>query len=183
MSAPAPHHPRGGFSLPSFGLAPAAPLQVHAPLSPTQTVEISLPLSTAGSVMKTEPLNSLQVRPGEDQAPQSLPTCRGRTGEALGAWLALSQGCVCGVLFLGTEGWGWKTGGQLGDGHSFWGSGNLLSCAHRRRGFLGPQWASGKRDDLGPPLFPGGRKEQHRRLLLQHLVPASYPLCGGREDG
>ena len=67
MSAPAPHHPHGGFSLPSFGLAPAAPLQVHAPLSPTQTVEISLPLSTAGSVMKTEPLNSLQVRPREDQ--------------------------------------------------------------------------------------------------------------------
>lgn len=77
MSAPAPHHPHGGFSLPSFGLAPAAPLQVHAPLSPTQTVEISLPLSTAGSVMKTEPLNSLQVRPREDQAPWSLPTCPG----------------------------------------------------------------------------------------------------------
>uniref|UniRef100_A0A452FHR5 Adaptor related protein complex 1 subunit beta 1 n=1 Tax=Capra hircus TaxID=9925 RepID=A0A452FHR5_CAPHI len=49
------------FNRNSFGLAPAAPLQVHAPLSPTQTVEISLPLSTAGSVMKTEPLNSLQV--------------------------------------------------------------------------------------------------------------------------
>uniref|UniRef100_A0A8C2PLK8 AP complex subunit beta n=1 Tax=Capra hircus TaxID=9925 RepID=A0A8C2PLK8_CAPHI len=43
------------FNRNSFGLAPAAPLQVHAPLSPTQTVEISLPLSTAGSVMKTEP--------------------------------------------------------------------------------------------------------------------------------
>jgi hypothetical protein len=54
--------PAGAFSLPSFGLAPAAPLQVHAPLSPNQTVEISLPLNTVGSVMKMEPLNNLQVR-------------------------------------------------------------------------------------------------------------------------
>lgn len=52
------------FSPPSFGLAPAAPLQVHAPLSPNQTVEISLPLNTVGSVMKMEPLNNLQVCPG-----------------------------------------------------------------------------------------------------------------------
>lgn len=50
-------------SLLSFGLAPAAPLQVHAPLSPNQTVELSLPLSTVGSVMKMEPLNNLQVCP------------------------------------------------------------------------------------------------------------------------
>ncbi|XP_063519126.1 AP-1 complex subunit beta-1 isoform X8 [Pongo pygmaeus] len=49
------------FNRNSFGLAPAAPLQVHAPLSPNQTVEISLPLSTVGSVMKMEPLNNLQV--------------------------------------------------------------------------------------------------------------------------
>lgn len=56
-----PRHTCGGFSLPSFGLAPAAPLQVHAPLSPNQTVEISLPLNTVGSVMKMEPLNNLQV--------------------------------------------------------------------------------------------------------------------------
>ncbi|XP_036056210.1 AP-1 complex subunit beta-1-like [Onychomys torridus] len=49
------------FNRNSFGLAPAAPLQVHAPLSPNQTVELSLPLSTVGSVMKMEPLNNLQV--------------------------------------------------------------------------------------------------------------------------
>lgn len=47
---------------PSFGLAPAAPLQVHAPLAPNQSVEISLPLNTVGSVMKMDPLNNLQVR-------------------------------------------------------------------------------------------------------------------------
>lgn len=61
VSTCSPCHSRGGFSLPSFGLAPAAPLQVHAPLSPNQTVEISLPLNTVGSVMKMEPLNNLQV--------------------------------------------------------------------------------------------------------------------------
>ncbi|XP_033618197.1 AP-1 complex subunit beta-1 isoform X3 [Fukomys damarensis] len=49
------------FNRNSFGLAPAAPLQVHAPLSPNQTVEISLPLNTVGSVMKMDPLNNLQV--------------------------------------------------------------------------------------------------------------------------
>uniref|UniRef100_G1SXB8 AP complex subunit beta n=1 Tax=Oryctolagus cuniculus TaxID=9986 RepID=G1SXB8_RABIT len=49
------------FNRNSFGLAPAAPLQVHAPLSPNQTVEISLPLNTVGSVMKMEPLNNLQA--------------------------------------------------------------------------------------------------------------------------
>nr|XP_009934898.1 PREDICTED: AP-1 complex subunit beta-1 [Opisthocomus hoazin] len=45
----------------TFGLAPAAPLQVHAPLAPNQSVEISLPLNTVGSVMKMDPLNNLQV--------------------------------------------------------------------------------------------------------------------------
>uniref|UniRef100_A0A8C5IMM3 AP complex subunit beta n=1 Tax=Junco hyemalis TaxID=40217 RepID=A0A8C5IMM3_JUNHY len=49
------------FNRNSFGLAPAAPLQVHAPLAPNQSVEISLPLNTVGSVMKMEPLNNLQV--------------------------------------------------------------------------------------------------------------------------
>ncbi|XP_029339027.1 AP-1 complex subunit beta-1 [Mus caroli] len=49
------------FNRNSFGLAPAAPLQVHVPLSPNQTVEISLPLNTVGSVLKMEPLNNLQV--------------------------------------------------------------------------------------------------------------------------
>ncbi|KAF7238482.1 AP-1 complex subunit beta-1 [Varanus komodoensis] len=45
----------------NFGLAPAAPLQVHAPLAPNQSVELSLPLNTVGSVMKMDPLNNLQV--------------------------------------------------------------------------------------------------------------------------
>lgn len=49
----------------SFGLAPAAPLQVHAPLAPNQSVEISLPLNTVGSVMKMDPLNNLQVSQGD----------------------------------------------------------------------------------------------------------------------
>ncbi|KAB5528767.1 hypothetical protein PHYPO_G00143960 [Pangasianodon hypophthalmus] len=49
------------FNKNSFGLAPAAPLQVLTPLSPNQTVEVSLPLSTNGPVMKMEPLNNLQV--------------------------------------------------------------------------------------------------------------------------
>lgn len=60
---PVSTHSSPGPSLLSFGLAPAAPLQVHAPLSPNQTVELSLPLSTVGSVMKMEPLNNLQVCP------------------------------------------------------------------------------------------------------------------------
>lgn len=46
---------------PSFGLAPAGPLQVVAPLNPNQTTEMGLPLSTVGPVMKMEPLNNLQV--------------------------------------------------------------------------------------------------------------------------
>ncbi|XP_042300530.1 AP-1 complex subunit beta-1-like [Sceloporus undulatus] len=49
------------FNRNSFGLAPAAPLQIHAPLAPNQSVEISLPLNTVGSVMKMDPLNNLQV--------------------------------------------------------------------------------------------------------------------------
>ncbi|KAM9446764.1 AP-1 complex subunit beta-1 isoform 1-T1 [Clarias gariepinus] len=49
------------FNKNSFGLAPAGPLQVLTPLSPNQTVEVSLPLSTGGPVMKMEPLNNLQV--------------------------------------------------------------------------------------------------------------------------
>ncbi|KAF5899028.1 AP-1 complex subunit beta-1, partial [Clarias magur] len=49
------------FNKNSFGLAPAGPLQVLTPLSPNQTVEVSLPLSTNGPVMKMEPLNNLQV--------------------------------------------------------------------------------------------------------------------------
>ncbi|XP_060763530.1 AP-1 complex subunit beta-1 isoform X2 [Neoarius graeffei] len=49
------------FNKNSFGLAPAGPLQVLTPLSPNQTVEVSLPLSTNGPVMKMDPLNNLQV--------------------------------------------------------------------------------------------------------------------------
>ncbi|XP_030647473.1 AP-1 complex subunit beta-1 isoform X4 [Chanos chanos] len=48
------------FNRNSFGLAPAGPLQVLTPLSPNQTIEVSLPLSTSGPVMKMEPLNNLQ---------------------------------------------------------------------------------------------------------------------------
>ncbi|KAL0979354.1 hypothetical protein UPYG_G00184040 [Umbra pygmaea] len=49
------------FNRNSFGLAPAGPLQVLSPLNPNQTIEVSLPLSTVGPVMKMEPLNNLQV--------------------------------------------------------------------------------------------------------------------------
>lgn len=44
----------------SFGLSPAAPLQV-APLQPSQTTEASLILSSVGTVQRMEPLNNLQV--------------------------------------------------------------------------------------------------------------------------
>uniref|UniRef100_A0A3Q2PPN8 Adaptor related protein complex 1 subunit beta 1 n=1 Tax=Fundulus heteroclitus TaxID=8078 RepID=A0A3Q2PPN8_FUNHE len=46
-----------------FGLAPAGPLQVLTPLSPNQSIEVALPLSTVGPVMKMDPLNNLQVTP------------------------------------------------------------------------------------------------------------------------
>lgn len=49
------------FNRNSFGLAPAGPLQVLTPLSPNQSVEVSLPLSTVGPVMKMDPLTNLQV--------------------------------------------------------------------------------------------------------------------------
>ncbi|XP_059910766.1 AP-1 complex subunit beta-1 isoform X2 [Gadus macrocephalus] len=49
------------FNRNSFGLAPAGPLQVPTPLSPNQTIDVSLPLNTGGPVMKMEPLNNLQV--------------------------------------------------------------------------------------------------------------------------
>lgn len=49
------------FSLRSFGLAPAGPLQVLTPLNPNQSVEVTLPLSTVGPVMKMDPLTNLQV--------------------------------------------------------------------------------------------------------------------------
>uniref|UniRef100_A0A6I8SND5 AP complex subunit beta n=1 Tax=Xenopus tropicalis TaxID=8364 RepID=A0A6I8SND5_XENTR len=49
------------FNRNSFGLAPAAPLQILTPLAPNQSTEVSLPINTIGSVMKMEPLNNLQV--------------------------------------------------------------------------------------------------------------------------
>ncbi|KAK2837254.1 hypothetical protein Q5P01_014466 [Channa striata] len=49
------------FNRNSFGLTPAGPLQVLTPLSPNQSIEVSLPLNTVGPVMKMEPLNNLQV--------------------------------------------------------------------------------------------------------------------------
>uniref|UniRef100_A0A8C3AHJ0 AP complex subunit beta n=1 Tax=Cyclopterus lumpus TaxID=8103 RepID=A0A8C3AHJ0_CYCLU len=49
------------FNRNSFGLASAGPLQILTPLSPNQSIEAALPLSTVGPVMKMEPLNNLQV--------------------------------------------------------------------------------------------------------------------------
>ncbi|KAF3850816.1 hypothetical protein F7725_012588, partial [Dissostichus mawsoni] len=49
------------FNRNSFGLAPAGPLQILTPISPNQSIEAALPLSTVGPVMKMEPLNNLQV--------------------------------------------------------------------------------------------------------------------------
>lgn len=53
----------------SFGLAPAGPLQVLTPLNPNQSIEVSLPLSTVGPVMKMEPLSNLQVTPSQYSPP------------------------------------------------------------------------------------------------------------------
>lgn len=57
--------PMGGFAIQlnknSFGLTPAAPLQVPAPLSPGSSIEANIILSTAGAVQRMEPLNNLQV--------------------------------------------------------------------------------------------------------------------------
>uniref|UniRef100_A0A673GXP9 AP-1 complex subunit beta-1-like n=1 Tax=Sinocyclocheilus rhinocerous TaxID=307959 RepID=A0A673GXP9_9TELE len=50
------------FNRNSFGLAPAGPMQVLTPLSPNQTIDVSLPLSMSGPVMKMEPLNNLQIK-------------------------------------------------------------------------------------------------------------------------
>lgn len=44
----------------SFGLTPAAPLQIGQ-LQPSQTIEASLILSTTGQIQRMEPLNNLQV--------------------------------------------------------------------------------------------------------------------------
>lgn len=44
----------------SFGITPAAPLQVPT-LQPAQSVEVTLNLATTGTVQRMEPLNNLQV--------------------------------------------------------------------------------------------------------------------------
>ncbi|ALC49947.1 Bap [Drosophila busckii] len=44
----------------SFGLVPAAPLQV-APLPPNQSIEVTLTLGHSGPIQRMEPLNNLQV--------------------------------------------------------------------------------------------------------------------------
>ncbi|CAG0916030.1 unnamed protein product [Notodromas monacha] len=57
--------PMSGFAIQfnknSFGLLPAAPLVMNAPLLPNSVQEVSLPLSAgAGPVMKMDPINNLQ---------------------------------------------------------------------------------------------------------------------------
>ncbi|ODM90038.1 AP-2 complex subunit beta [Orchesella cincta] len=49
------------FNKNSFGVIPALPLQVPSPLPPNGSCEVSLLLSTTGSIQKTNPLNNLQV--------------------------------------------------------------------------------------------------------------------------
>ncbi|KAJ3091516.1 AP-2 complex subunit beta [Quaeritorhiza haematococci] len=49
------------FNVNTFGIAPAAPLQVPSPLAPNQSVDVSLPLNFSGGVQKMEPGNLLQV--------------------------------------------------------------------------------------------------------------------------
>ncbi|XP_063980055.1 AP-1 complex subunit beta-1 isoform X1 [Diachasmimorpha longicaudata] len=55
----------GGFAIQlnknSFGLTPAAPLNVPGPLGPGASIEVSVVLSTAGAVQRMDPLNNLQV--------------------------------------------------------------------------------------------------------------------------
>lgn len=57
--------PMGGFAIQlnknSFGLTPAAPLQIAGPLNPGASIETSVILSTTGAVQRMDPLNDLQV--------------------------------------------------------------------------------------------------------------------------
>lgn len=57
--------PMGGFAIQlnknSFGLTPAAPLQVPAPLNPGQSIETSLVLVNSGPIQRMDPLTNLQV--------------------------------------------------------------------------------------------------------------------------
>lgn len=162
-----------GFSLPSFGLAPAAPLQVHAPLSPTQTVEISLPLSTAGSVMKTEPLNNLQVRPQGDQAPRSFPHAPGRAGKPSGpGWLCHRAVSVESCSWTQTGGDGKAAGGEGTDTASREAvSGDLLSCAHREQRLLGASMGIRHRGRPGPPCSQVAVKNNIDVFYFSTLYP------------
>ncbi|XP_071530361.1 AP-1 complex subunit beta-1 isoform X2 [Panulirus ornatus] len=45
----------------SFGVTPAAPLNVPAPVAPNQSVDVSLGISTSGPVQRMDPLTNLQV--------------------------------------------------------------------------------------------------------------------------
>lgn len=49
------------FNKNSFGLTPAQPLQVQAPLQPNFPADVSLQLATNGPVQKMDPLTNLQV--------------------------------------------------------------------------------------------------------------------------
>ncbi|KAG8179105.1 hypothetical protein JTE90_005461 [Oedothorax gibbosus] len=49
------------FNKNSFGLAPAQPLQVPAPLLPNSNVDVSLALNTMGTVQKMDPLTNIQI--------------------------------------------------------------------------------------------------------------------------
>ena len=48
-------------SPPSFGLQPAAPLNVFTPLMPNQSNDASLEIQGGGGVMRMDPLTALQV--------------------------------------------------------------------------------------------------------------------------
>lgn len=90
---------------PSFGLAPAAPLQVHAPLAPNQSVEISLPLNTVGSVMKMDPLNNLQVGNMRVSPSGELGMGQGPLGKSRGS--CDSRRHVLAAVTPGSRGMGW----------------------------------------------------------------------------
>ena len=49
------------FNENSFGVIPSTPLAIHTPLTPNQSIDVSLPLNTLGPVMMREPLNNQQV--------------------------------------------------------------------------------------------------------------------------
>lgn len=76
----------------SFGITPAAPLNVPAPLAPNQSVDVSLTLSTNGPVQRMDPLTNLQVMflshlppvlslTAPEGVPSSLCLQRGRCGK------------------------------------------------------------------------------------------------------